>query len=158
MEIDIRQAARQDAQVVHSLVQAAFSEYRGVVVPPTEAENETLEAVINDIEAGVVLVAWRGEEAVGTARYELRPDCLYARRVAVPPEYRGQGIGDALMLHLEELARSLGYDKVSLSTRRSLPRNLSFYRRLGYTVTKEEPHHRGPDWTVWFEKDLSKAS
>lgn len=158
MEIDIRKATRQDAQVVHSLVQAAFSEYRGVVVPPTEAENETLGAVIKDIEAGVVLVGWRGEEAVGTARYELRPDCLYARRVAVPPEYRGQGIGDALMLHLEELARSLGYARVSLSTRRSLPRNLSFYRRLGYVVTKEEPHHRGPDWTVWFEKDLSKAS
>jgi GNAT superfamily N-acetyltransferase len=156
MRIEIREAIRQDAQIVHSLVQAAFSEYRGVVVPPTEAENETLEAVVRDIEAGVVLVAWRGEEAIGTARYELRPDCLYARRVAVPPEYRGQGVGDALMLHLEDLARSLGYERVSLSTRRSLPRNLAFYLRLGYRITKEEPHHRGPDWTVWFEKDLSR--
>lgn len=157
MKIEIREAVCEDAHAIHRLVQAAFSEYRGVVVPPTEAENETLEAVTEDVEAGVVLVAWRGEEAVGTARYELRPDCLYARRVAVPPEYRGQGVGDALMLHLEGLARSMSYERVSLSTRRSLPRNLAFYRRLGYSVTKEEPHHRGPDWTVWFEKDLSQA-
>jgi ribosomal protein S18 acetylase RimI-like enzyme len=157
MELEIREAVREDAPVIHRLVQAAFSEYRGVVVPPTEAENETLEAVITDVEAGLVLVAWRGDEAVGTARYELRQDCLYARRVAVPPEQRGQGVGEALMLHLEGLARRLGYERVSLSTRRSLPRNLAFYQRLGYTITKEEPHHRGPDWTVWFEKDISQA-
>jgi ribosomal protein S18 acetylase RimI-like enzyme len=155
VEIEIRKAAPSDAPIIHSLVQAAFAEYRGVINPPTEAENETLEAVVADVEAGVAFVAWRDGEAVGTARYELRPDCLYARRVAVPPENRGQGIADALMLHLEGLARSLGRDKVCLGTRRSLPRNISFYRRLGYRITREEPHRRGPDWTVWFEKDLN---
>ena len=137
-----------------ALCNRLFAEYRGVVIPPTEAESEALDAVIADVEAGVVLVAWRGGVAVGTARYELRPDCLYVRRVAVPPEYRGQGIADALMLHIEGLARSLGLDKVCLSTRRSLPRNLSFYLRLGYIITREEPHPNGPDWSVWFEKVL----
>jgi ribosomal protein S18 acetylase RimI-like enzyme len=154
VKIKIRRAAPSDAPAIHRLVHAAFAEYRGVINPATEAESETLEAVMADVEAGVAFIAWRDGEAVGTARYELRSDCLYARRVAVLPEYRGQGIADALMLHLEDLARSQGRDKVCLGTRRSLPRNLSFYRRLGYRITKEEPHRRGPDWTVWFEKDL----
>jgi ribosomal protein S18 acetylase RimI-like enzyme len=155
VEIEIRKAAPSDAPIIHCLVQTAFAGYRGVINPPTEAENETLEAVTADVEASAAFVAWRDGEAVGTARYELRPDCLYARRVAVPPEYSGQGIADALMLHLEEMARSLGLNRVCLGTRRSLPRNISFYRRLGYRITREEPHHSGPDWTVWFEKDLN---
>lgn len=76
------------------------------------------------------------------------------RRVAVPPEYRGQGIADTLMLHIEGVARGMGYDKVCFSTRRSMPRNISFYLRLGYVIMREEPHPKGSDWSVWFEKKL----
>ena len=40
------------------------------------------------------------------------------------------------------------------STRLSMPGNVTFYERLGYRVTGTEPHKKGPDIIVWFEKEL----
>jgi hypothetical protein len=59
------------------------------------------------------------------------------------------------MAHLEALALTLDRTKVHLGTRGSMPGNLAFYDRLGYTIVKREQHLRGPDVWVSFEKELS---
>ena len=155
--MEIKQATPQDAELLHSLVQEAFAEYRTTMVVPPSALAETLEEVRAAIETGQVFLAWDGPEAVGTVRYEVHPDYLYVGRLAVPPRYRGRGVGAALMVRLEELARDKGLPKVRLGTRQSMPGNLAFYSRLGYTVVERVPHTAGPDFWVWFEKELTPA-
>jgi ribosomal protein S18 acetylase RimI-like enzyme len=84
-------------------------------------------------------------------------DCLYVGRVAVLPSHRGRQVGAALMAHIEALAPSLGRTVLRLGTRESMPSNLAFYQRLGYRIASMEPHTRGADVVVWFEKDLGAS-
>lgn len=152
--ITIRPATPADASIIHAIIQAAFAEYIGAIPVPPAALDETLAECAADVAVGGVFVAWDGDQAVGTARYHLEPDCLYIGRVAVLPSHRGRSVGAALMTHIEALAPHLGRTILRLETRQSMPSNLAFYQRLGYRITATEPHARGPDVVLCFEKDL----
>jgi len=62
------------------------------------------------------------------------------------------------MGYVEEIAPTLGRTRIQLATRQSVPSNVLFYERLGYTVTERVAHPRGPDITVWFEKVVGDGS
>jgi ribosomal protein S18 acetylase RimI-like enzyme len=153
--IEIRPATPGDAEALHCIVQSSFAEYRALAVLPS-ALSETLEEVDDAIHGGHVFLAFHGSHAVGTVRYELEGEHLYVGRLAVLPEYRRHGIGAALMQHLEALAPTLGKTRIRLGTRQSMPINLAFYDRLGYQIVSREPHLRGPDVWVWYEKELPR--
>jgi len=156
--MEIRQARIEDVAVVHEVVRGAFEEYRGVLAVSASALDETLEDVRREISGGRVLVALEGGEVVGTVRYELKPDCLYVGRLAVLPAYRKHGVGAAVMAYVEGLAPRLGRRRIQLATRESMPGNLRFYERLGYRVVERVAHARGPDVTVWFEKEVGEQT
>lgn len=154
MIVQIRCATIEDAPLIHDIIQAAFAEYDGVIAVPPGALAETVEQAAQAIAEGTALLAYDGEEAVGTVRYEVRPDYIYVGRLAVLPTHRRRRVGAALMAHVESLAPALGRSKVHLWTRLSMPSNLAFYERLGYRIVNTEPHPRGNDTNVWFEKEL----
>jgi GNAT superfamily N-acetyltransferase len=154
MAIEIKIARSEEAGLLHNIIQGAFAEYKGKLPVPPGALNESLDEARRAIDEGRAVLAWEGETAVGTARYELRPECLYVGRVAVLPSHQGRGTGTALMAYMEALAPVLGRATIRLGTRQSMPSNLSFYERLGYHVTHTEPHRKGPDTIVWFAKEL----
>lgn len=56
-------------------------------------------------------------------------------RMAVLPEYRGRGIGRALLTQSLEVARDLGVDKVFLDAQTHA---LGFYERLGFRAEGNE--------------------
>jgi GNAT superfamily N-acetyltransferase len=93
-------------------------------------------------------------EAVGTAAYEPREGYLYVGRVAVHPDWRRKGIGRMLMKDVEQIAPPLGLTRLRLGTRESMPSNVAFYEQLGYRIVERQPHSRGPDVILWFEKEL----
>jgi predicted GNAT family N-acyltransferase len=81
-------------------------------------------------------------DAVGTARLE--PTGKIGR-VAVLPQYRGTGIGGAMIGHLVDLARTLGLTQVYLNSQSSA---IGFYARMGFRAEGPEfvevgiPHRR----------------
>lgn len=81
-------------------------------------------------------------DAVGTAALE--PTGKIGR-VAVLPQYRGTGIGGAMVGHLVDLARTLGLTQVHLNSQSSA---IGFYVRKGFRVEGPEfmevgiPHRR----------------
>jgi GNAT superfamily N-acetyltransferase len=150
--LEIRQARSEDAVGVHRVVQEAFGEYRQAVPVSMSALDETPEDVRREVSSGNVVVAIDGTEVVGTVRYEVKPEVLYVGRLAVLPSYQRRGVGAALMEYVEKLAPTLGRTRIELATRQSLPDNVLFYERLGYTVTERVAHPRGPDIVMWFEK------
>jgi predicted GNAT family N-acyltransferase len=81
-------------------------------------------------------------DAVGTARLE---PAGKIGRVAVLPQYRGTGIGGAMLSHLVDLAGTLGLTQVHLNSQNSAIR---FYARLGFQAEGPEflevgiPHRR----------------
>ncbi len=75
------------------------------------------------------------DEALGTARLLPIPDGrAKAQRVAVRKSARGQGVGRALMLALEDEARARGARELILGAQLSA---LPFYQRLGYEAHGE---------------------
>ena len=150
----VTRASTSDAGLVDAITKAAFEEYRGVLDPPSGVVDETVEDVARAIERGGAMLAWDGDGAVGCARFEPRPDCLYVGRVAVLPAHRRQGVGTALMLEMECVARELGLSALRVGVRSSLPSNVGLYQRLGYEVITVEPHPRGPDSTIWLTRQL----
>ena len=83
-----------------------------------------------------VVAYWQGV-AVATGRLMVGApldDYPHIGRVAVLREYRGQGLGKAVMLALHNEASTRGYAGVALGAQ--LPA-IPFYNRLGYAVSGE---------------------
>ena len=57
------------------------------------------------------------------------------RQMAVPNNMQGKGIGRALMIFAENIARDLGYKKLCMHARKTA---LGFYEKLGYSASGEE--------------------
>lgn len=83
------------------------------------------------------LIAYDGDEAIGIATCLLSFSSFAAKPIlnlhdlAVNPSHRNRGIGSALLLAVEELARDLGCSKVSLEVSPSNPAR-SLYKRSGF--------------------------
>ncbi len=152
MTIRIELATPEQAHLVHQCMRAAYAEYDGVLTPPSGAVGETVADVEQAMAKGGALLAWEGNEVVGSARFQWNPDHLYIGRVGVIPAYRGQGVGAALMERIEAIAREGGASRILFGVRQSLPGNIAFYQRLGYEVVKIEPHPKGGDSVVWMGK------
>ena len=63
---------------------------------------------------------------------------LLIENVAVSPDFQGRGLGSKLMAHAEDVATSLGYDRVWLYTNKRFTENVALYLKLGYRVDREE--------------------
>ena len=89
---------------------------------------------------------------VATCRlYPENTESMMLGRVVVLPEYRGQGLGRAVMTAAEDWSRELGYRKTVLESRDN---KIGFYEKLGYTA---DPARiiRGDTFTcVYMEKTL----
>ncbi|MBZ0278384.1 MAG: GNAT family N-acetyltransferase [Anaerolineae bacterium] len=147
-------ATAEDALLVHRLMCEAFAEYIGVLNPPSGANRETVEDVLDAMAQGGALIAWDGETPVGSARFRLDPDELYIGRVAVPPAYRQRGVAKVIMRHMEEVARHHGRYRLHVGVRMSLPSNIRLYQSLGYRIAEIGDHPKGPDRVATMIKEL----
>ncbi|MFC4102156.1 GNAT family N-acetyltransferase [Paenibacillus xanthanilyticus] len=133
--VKLRPAAEADWPLVHRLIMEAFREYEGVLVPQSGALRETVASIREKVAGrGGAMIAETadGTAALGTALHYVVEQHLYVGRVSVVPAGRGQGVGRALMLGMEGIAREAGLAEIRVSVRLSLPDNVAFYERLGY--------------------------
>ena len=66
---------------------------------------------------------------------ELDPSLLHISMIFVRPAIRRTGVGLPLLLHVLEVARSLGYDRVDVWTARENNPARGLYERAGMTLT-----------------------
>ena len=81
------------------------------------------------------LACWRGKSVV--ACLILKPVSakqMRMRQFAVHADVQGQGVGSALALHAEAIAKEHGYEEIVLHARETA---LGFYEKLGYVVEGE---------------------
>lgn len=57
------------------------------------------------------------------------------RQMAVPNSMQGKGVGRALMIFAENIARDLGYKKLCMHARKTA---VGFYQKLGYGIAGQE--------------------
>ena len=136
----LREASEADAETVAALLRAAFEEYRGKLDPPSGAHNETAELVREKLEYSRAVLALAGEVPAGCVFYETPEGYTYFSRLAVLPAYRRRGLARALIEYVEEQARALGRPRVRLGVRLALPRQRTYYERLGYRAIHALTH------------------
>ncbi|PPA70349.1 GNAT family N-acetyltransferase [Jeotgalibacillus proteolyticus] len=91
----------------------------------------------------ILLIAVDRSKVVGTVQLHLasKPNGLHRAEVAkllTHPDFQRKGIGRALMLKAEEMAKKQGRTLLVLDTRKGDPSNL-LYTSLGYQLTGEIP-------------------
>jgi len=95
--------------------------------------------------AGRLLLAFVHGEAAGTAGLRpLRKQACEAKRLYVRPEYRGKGVGRALLERLVSEARAAGYEEMYGDTLQSMRSALEMYYRMGFCEVGPYSEHPTP--------------
>lgn len=131
-------------------IEAAHDVRRAVFVEGQDVP-ESHEFDGND-EAAIQVLARIDAEVVGTARFRsTEPAVGNVEKVAVLDEYRGEGVGRAIMKRMDAIGREEGVSILSLHAQTHAE---EFYEKLGYETVSDVymqvdiPH-------VTMEKDLS---
>lgn len=138
--INFRPATDNDAEAITQLILSAFATYQDGVDPPLSAHKENPETIRNVLLTNQALLAETQGKLIGSVFYTDMLDHLYLFRLAVLPEYQGQGIGSQLITAVETHAQQIGVDRVLLKTRLGIPENVAFYQRRGYQITEYHAH------------------
>ena len=146
----IRLARPEESELIASIVREAFqtvADSVGVDIPPLFESAQDVSAAFD---AGdLVLVADVAGQLVGTVRGEtMDSGSVMVRRLAVLPQFRGQGIARALMQALETAYPDA--KRFELFTGADLRAPVRLYESLGYSHM--EPHDTGGFPLVYLEK------
>jgi ribosomal protein S18 acetylase RimI-like enzyme len=125
---EIRPAREEDRRPLALLLAAVAEERDGILTePPVEVEawaaNWRLEGTLVAVAAG---------DVVGSVSVEVSPFGFGAIAMAVAPQWRGRGVGSALLATAIEWARERGLHKLTLSV---FPHNaaaIALYRKFGF--------------------------
>jgi GNAT superfamily N-acetyltransferase len=102
---------------------------------------------------GAFLVAFDGDAAVACGGVRtLAPGLGEVKRMYVVPTARRRGIARRLLSSLEELAATLGHERVRLDTSAVQPEALALYHACGYVEIGD--YNGNAFATHWFEKRL----
>ena len=101
---------------------------------------ETFAARLNDSHA-VVLAAWEGGTPVGFVDGECRFGVCELNNIAVLPEHRRRGAGNALLLALGREAGQRDCVAIQLEVRQSNQTALHFYRENGFVQAGRRKHY-----------------
>jgi putative acetyltransferase len=103
-------------------------------------------------------VARRAGEALGCAGVAVYRDFAEVKRMYVRPEARGQGIADALMDRLAEVARDFGIAVLKLETGDKQQAAIRFYARNGFSSCADfEPYSSMPPENIATSLFMEKA-
>jgi ribosomal protein S18 acetylase RimI-like enzyme len=131
MTIQIKEAKKDEIELVYQTMKMAFSEYLGKLNPPSGALSETTQEILYVIDqGGGAVLAWNGLIAAGSARYKYDHDFIYIGRVSVIPEFRGRGIGKLMLAYIEDIARARGIYESRVEVRLSIPENIQMIKKL----------------------------
>ena len=102
---------------------------------------------------GAFILVCVGDEAVGCGGvYRFDDGCGEIKRMWVSKQWRGRGIGRALLEKLETEAARLGYGSVKLDTNSVLVEAITMYETAGYKSIAR--YNDNPFAKRWFEKQL----
>lgn len=146
----IEQATTNDAAEILALQKLAYvSEaeiYEDFGIQPL---TQTLDDLLGEYATHTVFKAVQEGRIVGSVRARLEGCTCHVGKLIVHPEAQNQGIGSALMRHLEGFY--LDVARFELFTGHKSLRNLYLYEKLGYRELKRVPVN-DQLWLVYMEK------
>ena len=156
--IRIEPATPGDVTLVLSFIKG-LAEYEGLADEVVATEEDLQESLFGSHPSAEAVIAYREAEAVGVAvfcphfsTFTGRPS-LYLEDIFVLPEWRGHGVGRALMVYGGSLAKARGNPRMEWSVLDWNEPAIKFYENLGarrvhglsiYRLTGEALERLGP--------------
>ena len=142
--LTIRPAALVDIPQLRELAERIWRESYAAMLTPEQidymlARMYAPETIAHELTEGVIWeVASLKEEAIGfhSCTHEPAEGRLKLNKLYVLPEWQGNGLGQALLARVQELADSLGASEVWLQVNKRNPRAIAAYERAGYSIAR----------------------
>jgi predicted N-acetyltransferase YhbS len=142
-ELLIRDARPEDRDAIRALTMQAYEQYASLMEPDAWAGLAVAIQAGLDAEGADRIVAERGGRLLGcVALFPPAADAYPGetgpanwpelRLLAVAPEARGAGVGQALVEECVRRARRMGASELGLHTSRSMAAAMRMYRRMGF--------------------------
>jgi ribosomal-protein-alanine N-acetyltransferase len=94
----------------------------------------------------LVVVQKPGERVIGYIVYWHVREDVQVNNIAVHPDFRGQGIGEALMRHIIDRVRKNGATFLTLEVRPSNTAAVTLYKKLGFEILgTRKNYYTNPD-------------
>ena len=94
------------------------------------------EAELENEKEDILIGAFEDDRLLGCCLLSpMDSSTIRLRQMAVPKNMQGKGIGRALMIFAENIARDQGYKRLCMHARRTA---IGFYEKLGYAVSGDE--------------------
>lgn len=101
------------------------------------------------------VVAYSNDVAIGCGAIKHYDDgVMEVKRMFVPAEHRGKGIASAVLLHLEQWAKELGYNACVLETGKVQLEAVALYQKNGYSIIPNYGQYVGVDLSICFRKSF----
>lgn len=126
--MEIILAAKPDEEV--RLLVGELNDELGGLYPPEQRHGLALDAIFAPHIR--FFLARRDGVAVGCGGVALFSDFAEVKRMYVRPQARGQGVADAIMARLVDVAREAGLPILRLEAGSRSPAAIAFYRRSGF--------------------------
>lgn len=144
--VTIRPASREDVPLVLSFIRE-LAKYEKLEHEVTATEDLLRGSLFGTHKVADAVIAYAGDVPAGFAvffqnfsTFAGRP-VLYMEDLFVNPQYRGLGIGKALLCHLEGLARERGCDQLQWAVLKWNQPAIDFYEGRGAVAMQ--------DWTIY---------
>lgn len=155
IEADLADAHHQAAIV--TLVDAYHQDAMGNAAPLPQSSRDRLIPGLRAIPTAHVFLAYNGDRPVGIAVC-FRGFSTFAARelinvhdLAVLPEWRGKGVGRALLTAVEQKARDLDCCKLTLEVQENNQRARGLYQSFGFAQSEYQSHAGG---ALFFTKPI----
>jgi len=154
----IREATTNDTDRLAAVYRSAYAESRELGFP-MKAESATEQTVREWIETYSLIAAEVEGTLVGAVRLDTSDDeCATLSRLGVHEDWKGEGVGSALLEHAERYSRNHDIDRIELTTPETHPYLPEYYRSRGYEYTADKPlEYREYDEIV-MTKDLTPTA
>jgi ribosomal protein S18 acetylase RimI-like enzyme len=152
-DLQLRDARPPEHAAITELTRRAYAQYATIMTPAAwagleAAVQQALAAQDRAADGIVRIVAERAGIIVGSVSLYApaanayggegpRAACPEVRLLAVAPEVRGSGVGEALMRECVRRARETGARELGLHTSRSMQAAMRMYQRMGFVRVPE---------------------
>ena len=143
MAFDVKRiTTTEEMQLAHVIRETVFSDEQGI---PKALDKDGKD------DSAIHVLIYHDNEAIATGRvYPLNKTEGHIARIAVLPQYRGQGLGKEVVVALETEAKKAGLQSLFLNAHEHLE---AFYAGLGYILQPQRVHAGGYE-LIRMEKEI----
>jgi GNAT superfamily N-acetyltransferase len=144
-ELQIRQATAEDVETVSAILREAAQWQEQAGMPLWREEHIGVAHILDDVRAGIFVLAEYQGESVGTMKFQLEDplfwpgaledEAAYVHRLAVRRRYAGMGVSIALLRWAVERTRALGRPYLRLDCAAARARLRAIYEGSDSSIT-----------------------